>query len=137
MWMNRAHSLIQFCGLAAIAFVVNIAVAIPPPVHKGQVLDAVDEHPLTGVGVRVTFDDWPEDSPKPGFFEMTTDSSGAYHLLLDFDNPARVVFHMQGYDSLSLHWPDEFDELESVGCGCNLAPIRLERSSPGPPQPGD
>lgn len=112
------------CAIIGLMLVAASALAGPPPiVHIGEVLDASSHRPIGGVSVRAFYDEWPANASKPGVYETMTDSLGVYHL--SFQRPARVLFFKAGYDSLFLHWPEEFEGSDQGGCGINLGPVRL------------
>ena len=98
----------------------------PPIVHIGQVLDAKTGTPLVGVRVIGSYDDWPKDAVKPGVFTTETDSAGVYYV--GGDRPVQILSVIAGYDSLVLHWPEEFEGSDRGGCDINLAPVKLVRT---------
>jgi hypothetical protein len=112
------------CAIVGLMIVAASALAGPPPiVHSGEVLDASSHMPIGGVLVSAFYDEWPANASKPGVYETRTDSLGVYYLSIN--RPARVVFFKAGYDSVSLHWPEEFEGSDQGGCGISLGPVRL------------
>ena len=108
-----------------LACVVSVTATAGPPliVHLGQVLDASTNAPLVGVEVRGVYDDWPADVKKRWPLKTETDSTGVYGVTLN--RPGTIHFVKAGYDSLVLHWPEEFDGADLGGCGVSLGPVRL------------
>ncbi len=115
-----------FVLVVAAFLAFNVLAGPPLIVHIGQVLDAETGTPLVGVRVIGSYDDWPKDAVKPGVFTTETDSGGVYHV--GGDLPARILFVIAGYDSLVLHWPEEFEGSDRGGCDINLAPVKLVRT---------
>jgi len=114
------------CAIVGLMIVAASALAGPPPIlHSGEVLDASSGSAIGGVSVSAFYDEWPANASKPGVYETRTDSLGVYRLSIQ--RPARVVFFKAGYDSLFLHWPEEFEGSDQGGCGINLRPVRLVR----------
>jgi hypothetical protein len=103
---------------------VAVARAGPPPViHLGQVFDAHTKAPLPGVQVRSVYDGWPADATKRWVLDTETDSLGVYGVTLN--RPGEIHFVKAGYDSVILHWPDEFSGVEQGGCDISLGPVWL------------
>lgn len=93
--------------VAAFVVVAVAAWADPPMVvHAGKVFDeSFPDHPISSY----------------------TDSLGVYSVTLN--RPGRVFFVKAGYDSLMLHWPDQFSGSDQGGCGITLGPVYLRRAS--------
>jgi hypothetical protein len=114
-------------------FVVVLGVAafagagVPPILHSGKVFDARTGEPVVGVEVVGFFDEWLDNTPKYAVSKSHSDSLGGYHIGLN--RPGTVHFIKAGYDSLVLHWPEEFEGSDRSGCGTHLTPVYLIRTS--------
>jgi hypothetical protein len=112
-------------GLTIVMIIVAVSgwAGEPPLLHRGEVLDASNSLPIIGVQIHAFYDEWPPESPNPGVYETQTDSTGVYRLSIN--RPAEVVFYKAGFDSLALHWPEEFEGSDQGGCGITLGPVKL------------
>jgi len=110
-----------------LGFVTVLVAGVPAIIHSGKVVDAETGAPLAGVEVVGFFDEWPAGVPRYVASKSISDSVGVYHIGLN--RPGSVYFIKAGYDSLVLHWPEEFDGSDRSGCGINLTPIHLLRTS--------
>ena len=114
--------------ILAVLGVSGIAGAgVPPIVHSGKVFDAKTGDTVVGVEVHGFYDEWPDSIPKYAVSKSYSDSLGVYHIGLN--RPGTVHFIKAGFDSLVLHWPEEFEGSDQSGCGINLEPVYLTRTS--------
>lgn len=113
--------------LVVVAGVVAVAGAGPPMVsHGGQVLDAETGEPIHGVKVVEFCDESPDRFPERPVSASVSDSLGVY--FVGGSCPGEVYFAKAGYDSLALHWPQEFGGDKEGGCGVTLKPVYLSRT---------
>jgi hypothetical protein len=120
--MNGVRTIYFLIGLVT---VTTVLAGKPMVIHTGQVLDGTTGTPVASVQIVAHYDNWPEDAKKPGVFATQTDSMGIYHFASN--RPAEVLFIKSGYDTLMLHWPQEFEGSDRGGCDINLGPVRLVR----------
>jgi hypothetical protein len=114
--------------IVVLGYAVIALAGIPSVLHLGQVLDTETGEPVVGVEVLGFPDEWPDDIPRKATFTSFSDSLGDYSVGLN--RAGNVHFYRAGYDSLVLHWPDEFGGSDrGGGCDITLEPILLNPQS--------
>ena len=109
--------------LAVLGGTAIAGAGVPPVSHLGAVYDAKSSEPVVGVKVVGFADEWPDSVPIHAISTSYSDSMGVYSI--GMNRPGYVYFVKVGYDSLMLHWPEEFEGSDQSGCGVNLGPIFL------------
>ncbi len=124
MSIYRIRRLILFI---VVGCAVVVSAGVPPVSHLGRVLDSETREPVIGVEVLGYPDEWPIDVPRKATSRCFSDSMGIYSVGLNC--PGNVHFFKAGYDSLVLHWPEEFEGSDQGGCGITLGPVYLSPTS--------